>query len=67
MDLKRLTYSLLSTIIIYLAVAFVRWDLLCILQLSELQAFDRAFIVFFFVIKEILVSLHYNSLKDKKK
>lgn len=54
---KRLTYSVLSTIIVYLLVSFVKWDLLCFLEIPNLDYGHRFAIVLLFFLKEYIISL----------
>lgn len=53
---KRLTYSVLSTIIVYLLVSFVKWDLLCFLEIPNLDSGDRFVLLMTFIVKELVVS-----------
>jgi hypothetical protein len=63
--MKRILYSLVSTIVLYLLIAFVNWDLLIILRLGEIDPFFRFFIILFFIPKEMFTQLIYEEFEKK--
>ncbi len=56
---KRLIYSLVSTIILYLIVAFIQWDILFIRILPELSQLDRFMYILALIGKEAIVQIFY--------
>lgn len=63
--MKRIIYSIATTIILYLAIAFVNWDLLIILRLGEIDPILRFLIILFLIPKEMLTQLIYDEFEKK--
>lgn len=63
--MKRIIYSIATTVIVYLAIAFVNWDLLIILRLGEIDPFFRFIIILFLIPKEMFTQLIYEEFENK--
>ena len=62
--MKRIIYSLVSTITLYLVMAFITWDILIFLRLGEIDWFFRFSIVLLFIFKEAVTQMIYEDFKD---
>ena len=57
--MKRILYSIATTIVLYLLIAFVTWDILIILRLGEIDGFLRFIILLLFIFKEFFTQMIY--------
>jgi hypothetical protein len=62
--MKRIIYSLVSTITLYLVIAFIAWDILIILSIGEIDGFLRFIILLLFIFKEAITQMIYEEFND---
>ena len=57
-------YSLFTSIIIYLGVSFIRWDILFIKNISTWNMSDRGGVIMIYILKEFIALIVYEIMKD---
>lgn len=65
MTKKRILYSIYSSIILYLIISFIKWDLLCFLIIKDLDPFSRFLILIGFICKEVITGMVYDTIENE--
>lgn len=58
--------SLLISVVLYLWISFIRWDIKWLLNAGQWSGFERAMAVIILVIKELFTFLVYKLIKDNE-
>lgn len=59
-------FSFSITIVVYLIISFVNWDILCFLKIPKMDWFCRLIIACIYVFKEIFVNMAFNDFIKPK-